>query len=376
MKQQPDPKGITPTTQTVFVDGGRTDAFLPNGSLSTPFKTISAAIGYIAALGNNNVLPYTISIAAGIYQETLDFSDPALVNLTLVGYGVQIGMGGANGVAQQVINVDGNDNLTDLSFIGLTFMAAPGSAPNGMQFTSSTPGTSFASGANNGWGIYFQDCQFNVDHVLMNNLGGMCMRDCIVNGLFDVTNVIIHFFVGCSLNQGMIYSIKTDTTQPTPAGFGSYSEVELMWTQSLSTFVNDAVSVIIFAQASQQRGNVTINGPCTNRQSEIRGGITVNGTGVYKEDCGGGHSGGTLTLPPIPPGLPPGSPASPNYTQTGIIGAAAIALNGASIISGAGSPEGVVTAAPGSLYLNNQGTTGQTLWLKETGSGNTGWMAK
>lgn len=44
--------------------------------------------------------------------------------------------------------------------------------------------------------------------------------------------------------------------------------------------------------------------------------------------------------------------------------------------TGQGSPEGVIVALPGSMYLNSLGGTGATLWVKETGSGNTGWVAK
>lgn len=44
--------------------------------------------------------------------------------------------------------------------------------------------------------------------------------------------------------------------------------------------------------------------------------------------------------------------------------------------SGAGSPEGVVTAPVGSLYTNRSGSTSTTLYVKTSGSGNTGWTAK
>jgi len=48
----------------------------------------------------------------------------------------------------------------------------------------------------------------------------------------------------------------------------------------------------------------------------------------------------------------------------------------ASIISrGSGSPETVVTADVGTLYLQTNGATGAVLWVKETGSGNTGWVS-
>lgn len=46
------------------------------------------------------------------------------------------------------------------------------------------------------------------------------------------------------------------------------------------------------------------------------------------------------------------------------------------ITLGEGSPEGLVTADPGHLYLNHEGGAGATLWVKESGTGNTGWVAK
>lgn len=44
--------------------------------------------------------------------------------------------------------------------------------------------------------------------------------------------------------------------------------------------------------------------------------------------------------------------------------------------SGAGSPEGVVTAPVGSLYSRSDGGLLSSLYVKESGSGNTGWAGK
>lgn len=44
--------------------------------------------------------------------------------------------------------------------------------------------------------------------------------------------------------------------------------------------------------------------------------------------------------------------------------------------TGANSPEGVVTAAVGSLYTRTNGGANTTLYVKESGTGNTGWVAK
>jgi hypothetical protein len=45
-------------------------------------------------------------------------------------------------------------------------------------------------------------------------------------------------------------------------------------------------------------------------------------------------------------------------------------------ITGFGSPNGVITAPTGSVYTNLTGGSLSTLYVKESGSGNTGWIAK
>jgi len=46
------------------------------------------------------------------------------------------------------------------------------------------------------------------------------------------------------------------------------------------------------------------------------------------------------------------------------------------LFAGTGSPEGVITAAVGSLYVNKSGGASTTLYVKTSGTGNTGWTAK
>ncbi len=43
---------------------------------------------------------------------------------------------------------------------------------------------------------------------------------------------------------------------------------------------------------------------------------------------------------------------------------------------GTGTPEAVVTAPIGTLYLRADGGASTTLYVKTSGSGNTGWTAK
>lgn len=49
---------------------------------------------------------------------------------------------------------------------------------------------------------------------------------------------------------------------------------------------------------------------------------------------------------------------------------------GSRIHGGAGTPEGVVSAPVGSLYLRTDGGAGTSLYVKQTGTGNTGWVGK
>ncbi len=50
--------------------------------------------------------------------------------------------------------------------------------------------------------------------------------------------------------------------------------------------------------------------------------------------------------------------------------------SGIKVMSGSGSPEGAVTAIAGSMYLRSDGGAGTTFYIKESGTGNTGWVPK
>jgi len=60
-----------------------------------------------------------------------------------------------------------------------------------------------------------------------------------------------------------------------------------------------------------------------------------------------------------------------------VAGQSHVAINGAVHLSGTGSPESVISAAPGSTYLQTDSVTdvkGWIRWIKSTGTGNTGWQ--
>lgn len=49
---------------------------------------------------------------------------------------------------------------------------------------------------------------------------------------------------------------------------------------------------------------------------------------------------------------------------------------GVQIFRGTGGPEGAVTASVGAMYQRKDGGAGTSLYVKESGAGNTGWVAK
>ena len=68
--------------------------------------------------------------------------------------------------------------------------------------------------------------------------------------------------------------------------------------------------------------------------------------------------------------------SSGNRFNNGWIGQVFTGGGTVKVTSGAGSPEGVLTANIGSFYGRSDGGAGTSLYVKESGTGNTGWVAK
>jgi len=49
-------------------------------------------------------------------------------------------------------------------------------------------------------------------------------------------------------------------------------------------------------------------------------------------------------------------------------------VNLSTILSGSGSPEGVLAAEPTQLYMDTSGSAGSILYIKQTGISDTGWI--
>ena len=64
------------------------------------------------------------------------------------------------------------------------------------------------------------------------------------------------------------------------------------------------------------------------------------------------------------------------FSFPGQNGGLELGASGPRVMSGSGSPESAVTAPVGSLWLRTDGGVGTSLYVKESGTGNTGWTAK
>ena len=100
---------------------------------------------------------------------------------------------------------------------------------------------------------------------------------------------------------------------------------------------------------------------------------SINLSGGDASGTNGGGAGGILNL----------LGASGNSTNAGPAGGKIIlngdatnAVAGPQILCGYASPQSNTVAPVGSIYLRTAGGSTNTLWVKESGTGNTGWVAK
>lgn len=64
------------------------------------------------------------------------------------------------------------------------------------------------------------------------------------------------------------------------------------------------------------------------------------------------------------------------FTSVQTFPAGGIVLGTVKDLAGSGSPEGVVTAPIGSTYRRTNGGAGTSFYVKESGSGSSGWVGK
>lgn len=101
------------------------------------------------------------------------------------------------------------------------------------------------------------------------------------------------------------------------------------------------------ADSATQRTNTTVLG--ANALSTADNQVSLGDSSVTNIRCGAGNASVTC---------------------------ASVKVGACTLYSGAGTPEAAVTAVVGSLFMRSDGGAGTSLYVKQSGSGNTGWVAK
>lgn len=142
------------------------------------------------------------------------------------------------------------------------------------------------------------------------------------------------------------------------------SQLDLILKSARHTVIKDASgNFVANFQASgsphEFGAAISLGTPNTGAGPTLRAPAAANGSGLYSSDYSPGN----------------GSAVMPFGASKFILGKS----NDATVpfwTSGTGSPEGVVTARIGSLYSRIDGGAATSLYVKESTTGNTGWIAK
>lgn len=292
---------------------------------------------------------------------------------------VRIGSNASNnivdGVRWTASALGANNDLTNLSRVRIVNMS----------------GVGFNIGHENSLGHLFTACDVS---------GGGSGAFKLAGGSFTA--------VGCSFsNSGWILDLLAGVYHHSIMFFGCIVESDATWIRSSAAITS---RVALFCSATEFKsgsvnatmvdwaapeGTLSFNscqlftGQPGTRIS-ISGGISIDFSlvgcevGVSNIDYSGQFTdiGNAYISAPTFTNLGAGKHVQINSRGSGID--SAINLNGGilkldsglQVRSGSGSPEGVITAPVGSLFLRSNGGVGTTLYIKESGVGNTGWAAK
>lgn len=137
-------------------------------------------------------------------------------------------------------------------------------------------------------------------------------------------------------------------TDSSKAIFGEHSDLQIYHSGSNSYISESGTGSLFITGFDIQMGNVS---GANNFVMDVDGAIDLK------------HGSGALAI-------------STSATGVDLPAGKAIKVGTPSIYSGSGTPESTITAVPGSLYMNSAGGENTSLYVKESGTGNTGWVAK
>ena len=182
----------------------------------------------------------------------------------------------------------------------------------------------------------------------------------IVHGDVDATG---HFVTADHINGGVITGTSlvgplATAAQPNVTSVGTLGSLAVTGTATANTF---SATTLTGTLSTAAQTNVTSLG--TLSSLTVTGDITIDST-TLKVDSANNRVG-------IVKGTPTESlDVTGNIKTTGDM-----MLANTLVSTGTGTPEGVKTAPVGSIFLRTNGAAGTSMYIKESGSGNTGWVA-
>jgi hypothetical protein len=331
-----------------------------------------AAVNQIIANGDNSLAtPNGIVIVSPCtFVETVDLGNAAIVSLNIEGCDGAVIAPASGNALQSLVNNNGflKAYIRKLQFNALVVLQNPTDGGIMGQQIIDFRECEFSGGlsASNIVSIGFTHCDFGQGTTknLVNILQGYCYSD-------------------NSGHNGSTFTLTTDNSQPKPSGFtGSYFLAQGS-SYGFSTIniggpdPGSQLDLDIGAIAGRVGGTLSIG---TGALVRLFHGATISSDITVMSGAElrmlGGSLRGALTIQSGGIYTQQGLSASANLrAATYEIGSAA--SGNSTITGGTGSPEGIVTANPGSLFLRTDGGTLMTLYVKETGvATNTGWIAK
>ena len=203
-------------------------------------------------------------------------------------------------------------------------------------------------------------------------------------GSFSAFGADVYIGVDQNANGNIIFRRNSATESMRITG--SNGSVNITSTVSASAATTGALTIGNGTAATNVAiggGNINAGGTLTvGGQSNFGADLVSTAAGTFRLTANstnqvniGNNGANTSALVVIPSG------SGTSLTLNGVTGATfagAVSASGttATWTSGTGSPESVKTAPVGSLYTRTDGGASTTLYVKESGAGNTGWIAK
>lgn len=200
-------------------------------------------------------------------------------------------------------------------------------------------------------------------------------------------------FVGCSAEGNTGYGFYVDNSYSNDF-LGGYSENNNSPDQSFYLTANAVRTKILggrhvgtvvgtttgsgkwIAPSNATYDGLQINGDLTTLlpgSLKLAGGLAVSGANPIANSINVAASGSTINLLASGTTVATWNSSTKAMNNYGPIG---VQNTNALIYAGNGDPQNNVTAQIGSLYLRTNGGANTTLYVKESGTGNTGWVAK